>query len=57
MGLVEKNVFLNLIKLILKFDDVWITCFRSLDFIVVPILEPEFPWVKKLQVRETKFNF
>jgi len=57
VGLVEKNVFLNLIKLILKFDDVWITCFRSLDFIVVPILEPEFPWVKKLQVRETKFNF
>jgi len=52
MGTIEKSVNLNLLYYILKFGNIWITYFRSLDFRVVPLPEQEFPRDKKLQVRE-----
>jgi len=57
MERVEKNVPLNLFYYILKFGNVWITCFRSLDFRVVPLPEHESPRNKKLQVREVIYVF
>jgi len=39
---IGKNVSLNMINLILKFGDVWMTCFRYLDF-GGSLLELELP--------------
>jgi len=57
MGTVEKSVSLNLFYYILKFYNIWITCFKSLDFRVVPLPAWEFPQDKRLWVKKTNFNF
>ena len=43
MRSVKKNVTINLIKLILKFDNVRVIYFRSLEFREFSLLEHEYP--------------
>jgi len=53
VGTIEKNVYLNLIKIILKFCFVWVNCSRSLkiELMSLSVLEKLF-WRSLFQVRK-----